>query len=148
MMPGEKNPSRFSHPAIVEQVRDILMSRCQRRAPQDRRALSRFAAARDEDWLVPFAYAAYRAANGTMPSEMGDLFETHEPVERGFIARKVSGTNVPTDVLEALRRADEAGDLVGAVRLFAREAPNEDLRFLMARHDEWRMAIRGLDRSR
>jgi hypothetical protein len=51
---------------------------------------------------------------------------------------------VPTDFVELLRQADEAGDLGGVANILALEAQGSDagdLRELTAHHQAWRGAI-------
>jgi hypothetical protein len=148
MASGHASPSRFGHVQLSALIVESLTRRCRRASDDDVRALKVFASARDEDWLVPLAYAADRATNGSVPRAIADLFEHHEPVARTLLRRTVlSRTTIPTDILEVLRRADEASDLIGALRIFAGESQmpaGEDLRFLMNRYDEWRHHIRRL----
>lgn len=143
-------PIRFDDPQLAEPVIAALMRRCERRHPEDLAAIRRFAAARDADWLTPFAYAAHRATDGHAPPQMGELYESHQLVSRSFLARSVlRSSGVPKDMLEALQRADEASDLASAVQLVlkemsgARERGN-DLWSLFKRYQGWREAVRRL----
>jgi hypothetical protein len=135
---------RFDDPKLIGDVAEALRRRCERGAPDDLKALREFAAARDEDWLLPLAYAAYRATGGQVPEDMAELYETHQPETRGFLQRNVLGRiAVPTDIVEVLARADEASDLAGAARLFARGGGENvsDLQALLAWHHDWREGI-------
>jgi hypothetical protein len=139
------NPTRFDNVGLVELVLNALLARCERGTPRDVIALKRFAAARDEDWLLPMAYAAHRGTRGTVPRDIGDLFEKHQPGTRSFVRRNIlSRISVPKDVLHVLRLADEASDLSGALEIFAGASAgpeSEDLRFLMSRRQDWRNQI-------
>src|SRR6185436_18032243 len=86
------NPSdrtRLDDPMLARSVCDALRRRCESGGPEDLITIRRFAAARDEDWIVPMAYAAYRVTGGKIPKEMADLYEAHQPFARSFIRRNV-----------------------------------------------------------
>jgi hypothetical protein len=140
--------TRFDAPALGPVMRDAVRRRCENASPDALLSIRRFAAARDEDWIVPIAYAAHRAVDGRVPKEMADLFEKHQPVARGFITRNVlNRTNVPTDIVEVMRRGDEASDLSRAARIFidqSNESKGGDLRALVRYLSEWRSSIQRL----
>jgi hypothetical protein len=107
-----------------------------------------FAAARDEDWLLPFAYAAHRATAGKVPAPVSLLFEKYQPRQRGFVERSMRRrANAPADVLDVCRRCDQASDLEGAAHFFLAHSdptPAADLRRLLSWYRGWRNAIENL----
>ena len=135
------NRTRLTDAALGPVVRDALRRRCDK---EDIPTLRRLAAARDEDWIVPLAYAASRATNGAIPTETADFFDRHRAGGQSYLTRRFRSRPIPTDIVEILRRADEASDLAGGARLFAaRGGANsvQDLGFLLDRYAEWRAAI-------
>lgn len=138
----ESDHTRLTDPALAFAVIDAVVRRAERGEPRDLDQLRRFAAARDEDWLVPLAYAAHRATNGKVPPAIGPLFDTHQPRQLGFVERNLRrGEAVPTDIMAVLRRADEASDIEGAARVFLENGDPtlaDDLRRLLAFYRAWK----------
>jgi hypothetical protein len=136
---------------IVDAATSTLMSCAltERAADSDvTRALQKFAAARDEDWLIPMAYAAFRATSGKIPAACMELASSYDTNVRGLLGR--IGNNLrpeplPTDILQLLTLADSAGDLAGMAALFADEYPGaenaRDLNRLLRLHHRWRERI-------
>lgn len=128
---------RLMNPAISK-IQDTLSFPPASRAIHAR-AVSSFAAARDQDWIVPMAYAASRATGGKIPSEAEDWLEEHD---FGDDAEEAIASHDP---LVVLRHADEAGALHVVASLFADAggdtAESLDLRKLLAYHAEWRFGI-------
>lgn len=111
----------------------------------------RFFARRDEDWIVPFGYAAARILrSGSMPSSLRERLISQEPLRTNFIGISRPGkTELPTDPLQILRRADEASDIPEVIRTLLGSEVGEsefgqDLRFLLKHYGNWRRAIETL----
>ena len=139
---------RFDQEPIVNAVIEAVRRCCETGRAENAAILRRFAAARSEDWLVPLAYAAYRATGGRIPAAMSTLYESYLPVPRGLLQRTVSRRiSVPTDALEAMRIADEASDVEHACRAFLEDSdPTEaaDLKSLLSWYRTWRKEIERL----
>jgi hypothetical protein len=108
--------------------------------------IRRFAAARSEDWLLPIAYAVARCTNGERPSELMERLSTQDPNSSAnwFTQTFRSAPTYAGDMLQLLRRADEAGDLVGTAKIFldrGQGAAVADLKILLYCLDEWRRRI-------
>lgn len=106
------------------------------------RAVRRFALARDQDWLVPIAYAAARATDRQVPQAVLERLMAQDPPSQdwsvnNFFRRRPKLGN---DILQLLRRADEASDLADTARLFldAKQGDGEDLDALLKVHARWR----------
>ncbi|PWC32778.1 hypothetical protein TSO352_19395 [Azospirillum sp. TSO35-2] len=110
-----------------------------------KRPIRRFAVARDEDWLVPVAYAAARAVNGKIPPMVLDHVADQDVASRSsrFLRRQAP---LKGDTLQILRRADEAGNFSETAKLFLGygSGDDQDLRMLLRFHAEWRSRIAGL----
>src|SRR5204863_473233 len=98
-------------------------------------------ASRDEDWIVPIAYAAARVHEGAQLSQslMKRLAEYSRVVE-GLNESAWSETS--PDMLTAMRAADEASDLVGFSRLVLSQVDTAspaaaNLAFLLDCRDAW-----------
>jgi hypothetical protein len=127
--------------------------------------LQHFAAARDEDWIAPMAYAAFRATSGVIPASCIELANSYTRPYGSLIARigprpgpRPEENSIPTDILQMLLLADRAGDLPAMATLFADEfvgsARARDLNLLLREHKRWRDQIDrylahfpGVDRS-
>jgi hypothetical protein len=108
--------------------------------------LRQYFAARDEDWLVPLAYAAHRAVPEGRPPPVADRLASYDSSRRGILARALSGRlRVSSDALQQLRRADEASDLRHLAKLFYDNYVDEvgaaELNYLLKLHTHWRKAI-------
>jgi hypothetical protein len=136
------------NPELATAVIDAVVRRAERGEPGDIHQLRMFAAARDEDWLLPFAYAAHRATAGKVPAPVSLLFEKYQPRQRGFVERSMRRrANAPADVLDVCRRCDQASDLEGAAHFFLAHSdptPAADLRRLLSWYRGWRNAIENL----
>ncbi len=135
-------------PELVTAVIKAVVRRAERGEPDDVQHVRAFAAARDEDWLLPFAYAAHRATAGRIPTSVSTLFDKHRPRQRGFIERNMRRRDIPpADILDVFRRCDEASDLEGAAQFFLEHSdptPAVDLRRLLAWYRSWRHEIQKL----
>jgi hypothetical protein len=139
--------TRVNDPSLAAAVIDAVVRCAERAAPADLLRLRRFGAARDEDWIVPIAYAAHRATNGHVPATIATLFETHLPRERGFLERAIAREPVPAGIMAVLRRADEASDIESAARMFLDDGDPtlaDDLRRLLMFYRAWREGVRRL----
>jgi hypothetical protein len=136
--------TRLNDPSLAAAVIDAVMRCAERGGPADLLRLRRFAAARDEDWIVPMAYAAHRATNGHVPAALAPLFERHHPRERGFLERAITREPVPAGIIAALRRADEASDIETAARTFLDDGDPtmaDDLRRLLMFYRSWKEGV-------
>jgi len=101
--------------------------------------LQHFAAARDQDWIAPMAYAAFRATSGEIPASCVDRAHSYTPASGGLLAA------IPDDILQLLTLADRAGDLAAMATLFADAHPaserTRDLNRLLKAHARWRHSI-------
>jgi hypothetical protein len=150
---GRSSPRKLvvSDSKIVDAATSTLMSCALSERSADSgvtRALQKFAAARDEDWLIPMAYAAYRATSGKIPATCMELASSYDTNARGLLGRLGNNPRpepLPTDILQLLSLADSAGDLAGMAALFADEyagAENaRDLNRLLRLHHRWRARI-------
>ncbi len=101
-------------------------------------------ACRQEDWIVPLAYAAVRATGGRLPTEAVQRlagYSTHELEQRG----SEQGSRNSIDLVAAMRIADEAGDLPGFAQLVLQHCPpssaSDSLRALIHCQENWITAI-------
>ena len=146
----QKMPIRIADETIVASVSRVLDdilgdlgddTEGQRR--QD--AVSRIFARRDEDWIVPFGYAAAQAGHRRLSDSVLKRLAGYAPTLRR--ARKSAPTvELPRDPLAAIRLADEAGDLVGFARMLLAESDQdpqarEELSFLLDCQHLWSHAI-------
>jgi hypothetical protein len=113
------------------------------------RRLARVFACRDEDWIVPFGYAAERMLEGRYQDVLRKRIASYS----GFQSSK-SRSPVPVwnDMLGAMRIADEAGDLPGFARFLALESAGDedaraDLMHLLDCRDQWSRQIDALTRE-
>jgi hypothetical protein len=113
---------------------------------KERTAFRQFAMARDEDWLLPTAYAACRATGGVSPID--SYFSDYDPapaeslISRVFRSRSKQGG----DWLELLRRADEASDLAYVADLVLQSSQDQksasDLRLMLRLLSGWQERVR------
>jgi hypothetical protein len=110
------------------------------------RKLARVFACRDEDWIVPFGYAAERMFEGHYP----DVLHKRIASYRAHLSSK-SSTSAPvwSDMLGAMRIADEAGDLPGFARFLVQQPTGDedaraDLVNLLDCRDQWFLQIDAL----
>jgi hypothetical protein len=101
--------------------------------------LGQLFALRNEDWIVPFGYAAARATDGRVAPAVRDRLNSYGP-------DRVLGPDEPRfDMLAAVRIADEAGDLPAFVELLAKESGNapaaRDLHYLIDCRNGWSEAM-------
>jgi hypothetical protein len=107
--------------------------------------VSRIFARRDEDWIVPFGYAAARATHCRLSGSVLKRLAGYAPTLKR--ARKSAPSiELPRDPLAAMSLADEAGDLVGFARLLLAESDQgpqamEDLSLLLECQQLWSEAI-------
>ena len=139
-----ESPARFtdSEPVgMADRMLDEMVHESDRPANERAQALSRLFACREEDWIVPLAYAAERAYG----SRLSRTLSRHlDYCERGNLDKR--SVDSRSDMVANMRNADEAGDLAGFTNLLVRECdPNlresKDLRFLLDCRDAWRRAI-------
>jgi hypothetical protein len=115
------------------------------------RALARLFASRDEDWIVPIAYAAERARGSRLSEQLSRQLAFYGRCNKDKHSRE-SGN----DMLARMRCADEAGELVRFANLVLAECnpglgSTDELRFLLECLNVWRGAIDdviGRDESR
>ena len=105
------------------------------------RALARLFASRDEDWIVPIAYAAERANGSRISKQLSRQLAYYGRCNGEKIARESEG-----DMLANMRCADEAGELVRFANLVLAECDPKprttiELRFLLECLNDWRRAI-------
>lgn len=100
-------------------------------------ALRRFASARHMDCLVPLAYAASRATSSRTPRAAQERAIEYDLIGRkqSWISSLFYRRSSREGVINALRLADEAGDLFNMAEMFASHAEEEsgadDLRYLV-----------------
>ena len=115
----------------IEEVVELASERKEARLLD---GLSRLFACRSEDWIVPFGYAAARSINGPVPTAISRRVRQYAGEE-----------DVPSEMIGAMRLADEAADLEGFVSLVLDEldesSGRDDLTFLADRHRAWSQAI-------
>jgi hypothetical protein len=136
---------RFESPVIPM----VLSEAIEKLRASDSQAIRRFAATRSEEWLVPIAYATARSLTvGEVPRSITERLAAHDPASRtrtGWIKQAFRPTpSAVGDVLQILRRADQAGDLAGTANLFLSHAEGEggnDLRVLLREFAEWQARI-------
>jgi hypothetical protein len=151
-LPDRSQPRRVTDPRIVEAATRAVHEMCARAdSPKGRHHIRRWLAARDEDWLMPMAYAAARAVGlEGVPQAAFERVEGYSPQDRslfnrirGDISQSVDRTR--RDPIRIMRLADEASDLRGMADLFLSRASDkagaEDLRKLLAAHREWREIV-------
>ena len=140
-----ESPARFTDAEVVsmaDRMLDEMTFWFDDEAERPRtRALARLFASRDEDWIVPIAYAAERA-NGSQLSEQ----LARQLTFYGRCNKDKNAKDSGNDMLANMRCADEAGELVRFSNLLLAEcdpalrATNE-LRFLLECLSAWRGAI-------
>ena len=111
---------RFDDPKLIGDMAEIPRCRCERGAPDDLQALRAFAAARDEDWLLPMAYAAYLCHRRAGTGGYGGAGPDAPAGDPRLSATQRAGPHRGPDHRRVLARADEASDLARAASLFAR----------------------------
>lgn len=106
-------------------------------------ALAAIFAHRQEDWIVPFGYAAHLAAGGEIPGKAAQRLAGYFPSrERSDI---VPAAEKPGDMLATMRMADEAGDLAEFARLILANSDSTPtsagLSLLLQYHARWTAAL-------
>lgn len=114
-------------------------------ASEKKRALSQLFACRDEDWIVPFAYAAARAHQGQYSDALARSVNRYEPqtASSSWFDRK---PKLSGDILSWMRLADEAGELAGFAELvlkecYPNEPPTQNLQFLLDCRNAWSRTV-------
>jgi len=112
-----------------------------------KRGLSRVFACRDEDWIIPFGYAAERITEGHYQALLRDRVASYSSSD---VSRFGSATPVWSDMLGAMRLADEAGDLRSFTQLVLEQPTRdqrsrEDLLLLLESRDRWSDLIDGFN---
>jgi hypothetical protein len=106
-------------------------------------ALAAVFASRQEDWIIPFGYAADLATKGRIPPKAMQRLAGYSPYWRE--ESNVDPAAKPSDMLATMRTADEAGDLAEMVRLIlanCEDTPaSASLSQLMHYHVQWTGAI-------
>ena len=140
-------PARFSDQGITstmdreleETLSDLRDGMGSERAVR----LARMFALRDEDWIVPFGYAAARGLKGKLSAAL-----SHRLASYAYLRPDQAVAEKPefSDVLSAMRFADEAADLASYARVILAEcdpsAPSTaELRFLVNCRDAWSRSI-------
>lgn len=101
----------------------------------NRLALRQYAAARNGDWLLPIAYAAARATASKIPDAVFKRLQRHSRDTSLPFRSQPSSRRLQDEVLQVLRLADEASDLIAVAQLFVDAAVDrsarEDLAFLL-----------------
>jgi hypothetical protein len=138
---------RISDQGVRAVVLRIIQDMLADDSGQSMRTIRRFFSKRDEDWIVPLGYAVARALpSGAMPGFLMEHLLSHEPRRTNFIGMSVGGkTELPSDPLQIVRRADEASDLAEVILVVlgtasSREA-TDDLRSLLQHYGDWRRNI-------
>jgi len=103
------------------------------------RGLARVFACRDEDWIIPFGYAAERLAGGIYPDALRERISDYASPRNSKFRASVPAWS---DMLGAMRIADEAGDLQGFAQQILDEGQGSadaraDLLRLLQSRDEW-----------
>jgi hypothetical protein len=108
--------------------------------------VARVFAARDEDWIVPFGYAAELATNGNYPPVLGERLSSYSELAKRAV--RLTHTIAPnwTDMVQAMRISDEAGDLAGFARLVLecvdiKSVEAQPLAALIQYRDRWKEEI-------
>lgn len=102
--------------------------------------VSRMFARRNEDWIVPFGYAAARATQSRQSPAIEERL-------RWYMGEHPSSSDgvAGVDIVGAVRLADEAGDLPRFVELLAAESNDRqgarDLQFLIDCRNSWSEAV-------
>jgi hypothetical protein len=109
-------------------------------------AIRRFAAARNEDWLLPLAYAVARTwTSGELPRAVLERVSSHDPKSMTrWLPRPGASSTADDNVLQLLRGADQAGDLAMTASLFLPKASGAgaaDLQTVLTCLAEWRRRI-------
>jgi hypothetical protein len=140
-----ESPARFTDAEIVSMADAMLDemtfwfdNEAERPRP---RALARLFASRDEDWILPIAYAAERANGSQLPEQL-----TRQLTFYGRCNKDKDARDSGSDMLANMRCADEAGELVNFAKLILAECDPElratsELRFLLECLSAWRGAI-------
>jgi hypothetical protein len=132
---------RITEPDAVESIENALEAHLNESDPEDedvQMMLRRFAAARDEDWIIPIAYAAARVSQGRIPVKVVERLAAADRDQPKVMTDQLS----LADPLEVLRRADEGSDLVGVARAFVEDdTARSDLHVLLRHHARWRKGI-------
>ena len=104
------------------------------------RDLSVFFAARSEDWVVPFGYAAARAIPRKLPRVLVERLLSYSPDDT---KESVADPGAGLDMLVAMRTADEASDLTGFAQLVRQNAQEStaELDLLIDHHRRWNATI-------
>jgi hypothetical protein len=103
------------------------------------RGLARVFACRDEDWIIPFGYAAERLAGGIYPDALRERISDYAGPRNSKFRASVPAWS---DMLGAMRIADEAGDLQGFAQQILDQGlgsadARADLARLLQSRDEW-----------
>lgn len=133
---------RLDHAMLPSLIGEIIET-----LHEERQTIRRFAAARDENWLTPAAYAATRGLGMlVVPPALLARLASHDPANRSnWLSRALRAKSIDaSEMLQALRLADEAGDFEGTARLalqFMSEPARSDLEYLLYTRDAWRRRI-------
>ncbi|MXP66022.1 hypothetical protein E0493_22005 [Roseomonas sp. M0104] len=139
-----EGPNRIQAPAIGTILQSVLSNfniREEGLGYGTHEAVRAFAAARDEEWVTPLAYAASRTDSPKIGTKLLKFLEFHDAADEAIRASKGAAGG---DILQMLRRADEGGFLREALVHIGEEIPAEtDFGFLLEQHAAWRSAIEG-----
>ena len=124
---GPSRPERFADDRTISGAATVIDDLAAR--PDTRDALSRLFALRQEDWIVPLAYAAAGAVR-SVPAALTEQLRQY-----------ARGAEVPADMVGAFRFADEAGSLAECVGLIVKRSDDAGLRFLYDAFRAWSDAI-------
>jgi hypothetical protein len=151
---GTPQPARIADENIIATVVHMLeeTSGDLLHRPDDRfkqNALAQVFACRDEDWIVPFGYAALRAYGATLSPKLLQHLARYSAHPAGHGGK--GGVEAPLDMVSAMRLADEASDLAAFVGLILNECspaapPTAELRFLLDTRSRWSDRIAALIR--
>jgi hypothetical protein len=142
---NDKLPARFTDVGIVTMAAGMLgeaITQFADRPVSERlQPLVELFACRDEDWIVPIAYAVERAYRGRPSRALSRslAFYNRDNQEK-------QSEESRSDMVINTRNADEAGDLGGFTNMVLAECNPEleetkELRFLLDCRDAWRWAI-------
>jgi hypothetical protein len=135
-------PWRIDDPDVVAMIQSYIDDLIKSDQRDDRVAMRKFFAARNEDWIVPMGYAAARILEDrALPKEVGQRLRSYELKIRG---RRLFD-EIPSDPIQIIRRADEAGDISFVADAILRGTQNdrqgELFKVLLGYFQSWRAII-------
>ena len=141
----KREPMRIGHPSVRRALLSCAQHMLDRDDPDAMHVLRRFFAARDDDWIVPYGYAAALALGPLR--DAADVFAAANP-DSDWRSTYERGFRPPEDTLQLFRWADEASNIEGiasaCLRIWSR--PLDPLGFvqLQFRYPVWRRLLNDL----